>query len=173
MLDQVRVDALRRAPFTYPDVGRSAGDAPAGYHRFVRTRTLPATHEFGAAAADLLSWRVQQSAGLRVSASSAEVEPGVVVLMRAGMGPATLVIPCRVVYVVDEPERQGFAYGTLPGHPESGEEAFVLQRMSDGRVVFTVSAFSRPATRLARLAGPAGRGLQRLVTSRYLYSLDR
>ena len=26
--------------------------------------------------------------------------------------------PCRVVYVVDEPDRRGFAYGTLPGHPE-------------------------------------------------------
>jgi uncharacterized protein (UPF0548 family) len=29
--------------------------------------------------------------------------------------------PVRVVYVVDEPTRRGFAYGTLPGHPESGE----------------------------------------------------
>ena len=27
--------------------------------------------------------------------------------------------PCRVVYVIDEPDVRGFAYGTLPGHPES------------------------------------------------------
>ena len=33
--------------------------------------------------------------------------------------------PCRVVYVIDEPDIRGFAYGTLPGHPESGEERFV------------------------------------------------
>jgi uncharacterized protein (UPF0548 family) len=31
-------------------------------------------------------------------------------------------VPCRVVYVVDEPRRAGFAYGTLPGHPEIGGE---------------------------------------------------
>ena len=35
--------------------------------------------------------------------------------------------PCRVVYVVDEPDRRGFAYGTLPGHAESGEERFVVR----------------------------------------------
>jgi uncharacterized protein (UPF0548 family) len=44
--------------------------------------------------------------------------PGTDVL--AHLGPIR--VPCRVVYVLDEPERRGFAYGTLPGHPESGEE---------------------------------------------------
>lgn len=29
---------------------------------------------------------------------------------------------------IDEPDRQGFAYGTLPGHPESGIEQFTLTR---------------------------------------------
>ncbi len=93
--------------------------------------------------------------------------------MRLGVGPACVSIPCRVVAVVDEARRRGFSYGTLPGHPESGEEQFVLEQRDDGRIDFTITAFSRPATLLARLAGPAGRAGQRLMTQRYLDALDR
>jgi uncharacterized protein (UPF0548 family) len=57
------------------------------------------------------------------------------------------------VYVVSETGRSGLAYGTLPRHPESGEEAFLLEQQDDGTVTFTVTAFSRPATALA----PGGR----------------
>jgi uncharacterized protein (UPF0548 family) len=58
--------------------------------------------------------------------------------------------------VVDEPHRFGFAYGTLPGHPESGEEAFVIDDTDQG-VVFQIVAFSRPAAALARLGTPVSR----------------
>ena len=55
--------------------------------------------------------------------------------------------------VTDQPEEYGFAYGTLPAHPEQGEEAFHVARRS-GRLVFTVTAFSRPRHPAARLGGP-------------------
>ena len=84
-----------------------------------------------------------------------------------GFGPLAIRAPVRVVYLLDEPDRQGFAYGTLPGHPETGEEAFVLTRGADGRVTFAISAFSRPVSLLARVAGPAGVLTQRWVTGRY------
>lgn len=54
--------------------------------------------------------------------------------------------PVRVVYVIDEPTRHGFAYGTLTGHPESGEESFVVDQTDDGSVWVTITAFSRPST---------------------------
>jgi uncharacterized protein (UPF0548 family) len=76
------------------------------------------------------------------------------------------------VYVIDEPRRRGFAYGTLPGHPECGEEAFLLERHDDGRVTFTIIAFSRPAHALAKLAGPLVRRIQDAITGRYLRALD-
>ncbi|MCW2761725.1 MAG: hypothetical protein JWR85_1926 [Marmoricola sp.] len=79
--------------------------------------------------------------------------------------------PVRVVYRVDEERRKGFAYGTLPGHPESGEEAFVVELREDEQVTLTISAFSRPASRLARLGGPLTRIIQRWVTDRYLRAL--
>lgn len=92
-------------------------------------------------------------------------------LLGVGAGPISVRVPCRVVYVTDEPARRGFAYGTLPGHPESGEEAFVIDRRRDGTVTFTITAFSRPATLLARMAGPIGRAIQDHITARYLRSL--
>ena len=76
-----------------------------------------------------------------------------------------------VVCVVDEPGRRGFAYGTLPGHPERGEEALILQQHRGGAVTFTITAFSRPAGLLARAAGPAGRAIQHHITMRYLRAL--
>jgi uncharacterized protein (UPF0548 family) len=75
------------------------------------------------------------------------------------------------VYAVDEPDRRGFGYGTLPGHPECGEEAFIIERHADDTVSFTIVAFSRPASRLAKAAGPAGRAIQRQTTTRYLRAL--
>jgi uncharacterized protein (UPF0548 family) len=106
-----------------------------------------------------------------VSASAPVAEPGGLVLLGVIAGPVQITAPCRVVYVVQEPSRRGFAYGTLPGHPESGEEAFVVERHGDDTVTFTITAFSRPATVLARIAGPAGRTIQHRITGRYLQAL--
>lgn len=163
---------LKRQSVTYAAVGATASGPPAGFDTFTLARVLNHT-DLDAAAHDLMSWRVQQRAGLKVAASSPTVAPDAVVVMRLGISPLALRIPCRVIYVVDRPETQGFAYGTLPGHPETGEESFLLSRRPDGRVQFTVSAFSKPATPLARLGGPVSRWLQATMTQRYLRSLDR
>jgi uncharacterized protein (UPF0548 family) len=114
-----------------------------------------------------MGWAVQRRAGIRVSASSAVAEPGAVAVLRLGLGPLALRAPVRVVHVVDEPGRRGFAYGTLRGHPESGEELFVLEQAADGEVTLRITAFSRPRSWLARASGPAGRLVQRWITRRY------
>jgi len=80
--------------------------------------------------------------------------------------------PCRIVGVVDEPHRWGFAYGTLPGHPEQGEEAFVVSIGADELVRFTITAFSRPGELLTRVAGPIGRAIQSTGTRGYLKALQ-
>jgi uncharacterized protein (UPF0548 family) len=104
--------------------------------------------------------------------SSPLVLPAVVADLRVGPGPLSLRAPVRVVDVVEGPRRRGFAYGTLPGHPENGEESFVVSIGDDGAVTFTVRAFWRPAGALARLSGPVGRRAQRGITGRYLRSLE-
>jgi uncharacterized protein (UPF0548 family) len=106
-----------------------------------------------------------------VTASTLTAEPGTVVLLGIGAGPLRMRAPCRVVYTVTEPRRKGFACGTLPGHPESGEEAFTISQRDDGVVVFSITAFSRPATIAARAAGPLGLLIQRHFTQAYLRAL--
>jgi uncharacterized protein (UPF0548 family) len=84
------------------------------------------------------------------------------------LGPAFVLAPCRIVYVTDEARCFGFAYGTLPGHPETGEEAFHVTSAAEGEVTFDIRSFSRPADRLARLGGPLARTIQTRVTKAYL-----
>jgi len=76
--------------------------------------------------------------------------------------------PVRVVYVIDEPNRRGFAYGTLKGHPERGEEAFVIERTGDGSVWLTIAAFSRPSTWYWHVLFIPLRAAQAVYTRRYL-----
>ncbi|WP_159425290.1 DUF1990 domain-containing protein [Streptomyces sp. TLI_053] len=100
--------------------------------------------------------------------------PGATVLLRLGLPGSRwprLVIPCRVVWTVDEPDRIGFAYGTLPGHPECGEEAFLVSMDAAGEVWFEVVAFARLAAWYARLGRPVAVLCQYLAIERYLASV--
>lgn len=84
-----------------------------------------------------------------------------------GIGRFSLKIPVRVVYVVDEPTRKGFGYGTLDGHPESGEESWVIEKADDGSVWLEIRAFSRPARWYFWAAYPVLLVLQSVFTRRY------
>lgn len=167
-------DRLADAELTYPEVGATAGDLPAGYHQLTRSVPIGHGHQVFSRAGDAVcQWQVQLGAGLQVSASAPTAVPGAVVVLGLGIGSLRLQAPCRVVYAIDEPRRRGFAYGTLAGHPESGEEAFVIEHQDDDTVSFKVTAFSRPATRLAKAAGPVSVVVQHRITARYLRSLGK
>lgn len=164
--------ALRGQSLTYPEVGATAGGVlPAPYRHVDLSRTL-ARRDFRGVVEDLFYYRMHAAAGLGVSASSPRVEQDAVVQLRLGLGPAGVTAPCRVIHVIDETHRAGFAYGTLPGHPESGEELFLLDHYDDGSIRFTVRAFSRPASRTAKLGGPVAGWVQDAITARYLDALD-
>ncbi|SDJ08609.1 Uncharacterized protein, UPF0548 family [Frankineae bacterium MT45] len=167
-----RIAELLSATLTYIEVGGTRqAELPPGYRTFRRSVPLPRSTGFELASRELLGWLVHSRAGLRIT-SSGPVTPDAVADICIGYRAIRIVAPCRVVYVIDEPTRCGFAYGTLPGHPESGEESFVLEEAPDDSITFTVTAFSRPATTLTKLAGPLGRRVQDLVTSRYLRAFD-
>ncbi|MGA9871978.1 MAG: DUF1990 domain-containing protein [Rhodococcus sp. (in: high G+C Gram-positive bacteria)] len=155
---------------TYPEVGGTRGPLPAGYHHTDRrVRIGSGRPAYASAAQALLGWDMHRGAGLRVDASAptAVVDAEVVL----SLGPVR--IPCRVVYVVDEVDRTGFAYGTLAGHPEQGEERFVVELDGDGSVYVHIVAFSRPGRWFTKIGGPAGRLVQRVFTSRYCAALAR
>ena len=78
--------------------------------------------------------------------------------LRPGLG-----IPlCAVVWALDEPRRRGFAYGTLPGHPECGEESFLIEWDDQDEVWLTITVFSVGATWYTRAVGPLVPWFQRL-----------
>jgi Uncharacterized protein conserved in bacteria len=96
---------------------------------------------------------------------------GMTAVLKIPFWPLTVSAPVRVVYVIDEERRVGFAYGTLRGHPESGEEAFIVEHRDDDSVWLVVRALSRPASWFYRLVAPVLRAQQRRFTKRYLRSL--
>jgi uncharacterized protein (UPF0548 family) len=144
---------------------------PAGYRRMHRSAVLPGA-DFDRARAALRGWDVHRRAGLGVAATDTPLREGTEVRLVLGAGPLRITAPCRVLEVIDEPDRAGFAYGTLPGHPESGIEAFTLTRTATGLVRVHIDAVSRPAIWYARLGAPLSRLAQELVTRRYLRALD-
>lgn len=166
----MHLDALEALPLTYPEVGSTAaGQLPPAYgHLHVQTQIGTGQQRFEQAADAVMHWGMQRGAGLRVQASSELVVASAVVLIRMGF----LRAPCRVVYVIDEPDLRGFAYGTLRGHPECGEERFAIRRDPTTSAVFAeVSAFSRPATWWSRAGGPLVPVAQRFIAKRYLHAV--
>ncbi|QHT58176.1 DUF1990 domain-containing protein [Cellulomonas sp. H30R-01] len=150
--------ASRDDGVTYAEVGATLrGDRPAGY-RCTARRWRVAAHataeEAVALGDDLLAWRVQAAAGVRVDADG-PARPGVRVVSRPGVGRLRLTAPCVVVAVDEAACHTAFAYGTVPGHPFRGEELFAVERDADGSVWFVVEAFSLPAVWWARVAWPA------------------
>ena len=115
---------------------------------------------------------VMSSEAVYDASGRAFVAPGDTAVLSIPVGPFHVTAPCRVIYVIDEPKRKGFAYGTLVGHPESGEEAFVVSQTDDGSVWLSIRAFSRPSTAKWRALAPFLRLAQLFFTRRYFRALS-
>jgi uncharacterized protein (UPF0548 family) len=155
---------------SYAEVGATRYDElPSGY-RHVRRQVRLGTGErvFRAVGDAVLGFDLQRRVGLRPVASAPRAAEGVVVTTRLGLGPLALPLPCQVIWLREDDEQIGFGYGTLTGHGEAGEEAFVVHRDPDGVVWLDIRAFSRPALWFARLAGPIATAMQDVVTARYV-----
>lgn len=151
---------------TYPEVGATRGQLPGGYqHVHARAVIGHGRARFEEAGDAVLHWGMQRGAGVLVHADGDVATVGAQVSV--GLWP--LRAPCRVVYVLEDEDRRGFAYGTLPGHPETGEELFAVRYdPADGAVYAEVTAFARHATWWSKLGGPLTRLAQRIITRRYL-----
>jgi uncharacterized protein (UPF0548 family) len=123
----------------------------------------------------ILTWQLQKRSGLRIRTDSDTVAPGARVVSGFGVGPFRINAPCEVVWVHRPvpgggPQSAGFGYGTLPGHPVRGEEAFEVEVDGQGRVVLKITAFSRPSNWFFAAGSAVAGRAQRLVTSRYIGS---
>ena len=165
----MKLSDLAALPLTYSEVGATAGPLPGGYHHLQKSAVVGSGRgRFDDAADTGMRWGMLRGAGLRVEATTEIVATGSEVIVH--LGPVRA--PCRVVYVVDDPDQRGFAYGTLPGHAESGEERFVVRYDPVTEEVYAdVTAFYRHATWWSRLGSPVTSAIQRVVTERYLRAL--
>ncbi|MEU3692263.1 DUF1990 family protein [Streptomyces narbonensis] len=156
--------ARPRPGLTYREVGatRCPDDLPEGYHHLRYSVVVGhGRAAFEAAGTAVTTWRTHRASGATVRSEAARAWPGVHLEVSLGIGRVRLGAPCAVIWTAYEENRTGFAYGTLTGHPERGEESFVVDLAPDGTVRFTVTAFSRPAAWYTRLAGPLVPVLQR------------
>src|SRR5665213_1739139 len=162
-------DALRgflttqaKLDFTYTAVGATAAVPPAGYvvdHTRVRLGEGPAI--FAAARAALGRWEHFRLGWVETWPPGLPVETGQVVAVIARSAGLWWLNACRILSVVDEADQFGFTYGTLPGHAESGEERFRVERDHGDAVWYDILAFSRPRHILARLGRPWTRRVQK------------
>jgi len=157
--------AQAQLAYTYAGVGATAHQPPMGYV-VDRTRVQLGVGEavFRAARAALERWDQFRLGWVEAGPADTPIRPEQVVAVAARTQGVWCLNVCRIVYVIDEagpPRRFGFAYGTLPGHVESGEERFLIEWQADDSVWYDILAFSRPRHPLARVGYPYIRRLQK------------
>lgn len=164
------LEGARRSQLTYDHVGstlqfKGAGGRHVGTHQ----RDLgDGAIAFAAGVTALRTWVAQHGIGARVFPDGQPVEVGATVLVVLHRGPIRVVALNRIVAVIDEPDRFAFAYGTLPGHPERGEESFMVEHLPDDTVRATIRVDAEPGTIPARATAPLVRRLQLTALHGYL-----
>jgi uncharacterized protein (UPF0548 family) len=156
------VSSQRELPFTYAEVGATNTTPPAGYtvdHNRIQLGIGETTYRSAVDA--LKNWRHFELGWVTIAPRGEVVEVGATVAVKARAFGTWSLSATRVVYVIDEARRFGFAYGTLPDHVEKGEERFMVEWLPDDTVWYDILAFSRPRHPLVRLSAPLARRLQK------------
>jgi len=156
------VTELSSAPFSYPEVGSTRGAFPSGYNIDRYAAELGRGDVVFDAARQAIRAGVPFDLPWVRCFLPRAFEPGAVVVVVARVMGVWWTNASRVIYTIDERDRFGFAYGTLPRHAEVGEELFLVERARPSEdVTFRIEAFSRPRHPLVRLAAPFSRAVQR------------
>ena len=156
------ISSQRNLEFSYPEVGATNATPPTGYkldHNRIPLGHGEATYKRAADA--LKNWRQFELGWVTIVPHGVKVEVGATVAVKARAFGTWSLNAARVVYVIDESRRWGFAYGTLPDHVECGEERFLIEWLADDSVWYDILAFSKPRHPLVRLSAPMARLLQK------------
>ena len=151
------------ATFSYAQLRCTGAQAPPGYARDHERTDLGSGPEVFRAACDALrAWKMFDLGWTSVVDPTCRLSVGRDVGVLARVGFLWTLNACRILEVFDEPGRRlGFAYGTLDEHAEQGEERFLVELDSAGRVWFDLLAISRPHRWYVRVANPVARLFQR------------
>jgi uncharacterized protein (UPF0548 family) len=152
-------------PFSYSAVGHSRHSPPAGYNvDHNRIHLGNGIDTFERAKHAVRQWKMFAMPWIEFYWPDIPIETGACVAVLVRHFPLWSLNACRIVYLIEESgplEKFGFAYGTLPGHEERGEERFIVEyNRSEQSVWYDLYAFSRPKL-LAKMADPVARALQK------------
>jgi uncharacterized protein (UPF0548 family) len=160
---QLDAPGVRDALASRYDVDHHRFDLGTGRGRFERARSA------------LRAWRQFEVPWLELHGAQPVAKDQVVATLTRVAG-LWYLNPCRVVYsgFADDADSAAFAYGTLGGHVESGEERFSVSfDAATGRVSYEIRAFSRPAVLLTKLGYPFARRIQRRFAAASARALAR
>jgi uncharacterized protein (UPF0548 family) len=173
--EQVReyLHSLRDAPLSYAPIGCTREprlEPPPGFCKDHERVVLGKGETiFRRACQAIRTWKMIAREVVEPCPAGVPMEAGAMVanLFRARLLGGWLVLPTRILYLIDEPKptidfvRFGFAYGTVQGHWEQGEERFLVEwNQRDDSVWYDLLVFSRPRHPLAKLAYPYTRHQQ-------------
>ena len=159
---------------TYREVGMTRGSAPPGFDLdHARVELGGGAGAFERARSAIRAWKMFDLGWVELHDPSAPIRTGTTVAVLVRVAGVWSLNAARIVYVIDEPDRFGFAYGTLPDHAECGEERFLVERARDGGVHYDIRACSRPSHWLARLGKPWVRVLQKRFGAGSLEAMTR
>jgi uncharacterized protein (UPF0548 family) len=150
-------------PFSYPEVGATRTPEQLSKYNIDHNRQLLGTGDeaFERAKQAIRQWRMFDFPWVQLVSTATPIQVGVSVAIVVEHFGFYSLNAARIVYAIDDPDRFGFAYGTLSEHGEIGEERFSVELLSSGEVWYDLYAFSRPGAVLAKLGYPLGRRLQK------------
>jgi uncharacterized protein (UPF0548 family) len=157
---------------SYELVGATAGPLPAGWdHDEASVRLGRGERVWTRSLGALRSWKMFDMPWVVLHKPDAAQEVGTLVTFHSRQLGVVMLHACRIVTVIDEPDRVGFAYGTLAGHAVRGEEQFLVERDGSGLCTYSIRKFSLPNRLGVRLAGPLATRLQRRFTAESLAAM--
>jgi uncharacterized protein (UPF0548 family) len=123
------LESRKTDTFSYDAIGATRElSPPAGFIVDNKRQLLGTGREtFEKAKQAVRQWKMFEVPGLDLVCSDTPIEPGRNVALFAHHLGFHSLSSCRIVYVIDEPDRFGFAYGTLTEHVESGDERFIVE----------------------------------------------
>lgn len=168
------IESQSDLPFSYSQTGATQARPPAGFivdHNRILIGEGKETYDRAVAA--LRSWKQFELGWVTVVPRGQPLEVGTTVAVQAETFRVWSLSACRIVYVINDAKKFGFAYGTLPDHVECGEERFTVEWQADDSVWYDILAFSRPRHPLARLGFPITRMLQKRFVKDSLAAMVR
>jgi uncharacterized protein (UPF0548 family) len=150
-------------PLSYREIGIARNGAPAYDLDEAAVTIGRGRSDYERARASLAGWKHFDIGWVELFPVTASVEAGTVVVVLARHFGFWSLNGCRIVYGIgqSDPDRFGFAYGTLTNHGEEGEELFeVFRDRHTDDVIYRLRAVSRPGAPLTRLGYPLVRRLQ-------------